>query len=127
MDGIASVPRLPGRFITTYAWARPSSPIPAAPSQTRRQASMPMAMAISAIAANRPSSRMFLSCPPNLPAARCCSTDEARSTNLPPTTLTGDACGRTNAAVKFATPTATAAPSNPVTAPASSPRPRGPA
>ncbi len=44
--------------------------------------------------------------------------------NASPTAMMGDACGRTKAATKFATPRATAAARKPTTAPGSSPPPR---
>src|SRR5215475_14797965 len=124
IDGIMSLTWLSGLVMATNAPKIPNSPIPATPMDTRRQASIPITIARRAIVTYMPSNSMFLSFSPNFCTAKFLSAGGVRSMNASPTAMIGDACGRTKAAIRFATPRATAAARNPATAPASSPRPR---
>ena len=124
IDGMTSVAWLSGLVMATNAPNRPNRPMPATPMATRRQASMPITIAMSAIVTYMPSSSMFLSFSPNFWTAKFFSHGGVRSMNASPTAMMGEACGRTKAAARFATPMATAAARKPTAAPGSSPRPR---
>ncbi len=69
-----------------------------------------------------PSSSTVRSCDPKCSTAKFFSAAGVRSMNTLPTTVIGEACGRTNAAARVETPIATAAARNTVTAPTSRPR-----
>ena len=123
-DGITSLARISGLVTTMNAPSSPNAAIPATPTLGLRRAMQPSTMAISPIATYMPSSSTVRSCVPKCAITECFSVAGIRSMKMLPTTLAGEACGRTNAAANVATPIATAAARMPITAPTTSPRPR---
>ncbi len=121
-QGMTSLARLSGLVMATNAPSRPNAAMQATPMLGLRRAMQPSTMATSAIA---PSSSTVWPCAPKCAVMALFSAAGSRSMKTPATALTGEACGRTNAAANVATPIATAAASSPVTAPTTGPRSPG--